>query len=248
MNRALRSIHVLAVAGIGLGIAACHPVVEPIHGAGGGHSATSSTGVNGGPQRWKGYVENFHFEDGSDNVQITLSGDPPVAKVILGAHPLYPPPTDPNVASPPAFRNGTPFLEPTGITGFEFTGIGTMVTPTRMTFTVYSREQWNAWCALETPIPFAGAPGSYACVPNQAFKLGPPDSCEINTEVMPTPIDCGKLVLCQPNGTCECSATACSGRMPSQGDISFDMVINGSHADGSVSGMAASGTVHLDRQ
>lgn len=224
-------------------LAACNPNVDPITTGGGG----SGGGAASGPQVWKGYVEAYQFEDGTDSVAITISGDPPTVAIVMGDHELYPPPTDPEVASPPVYRPQNSSQEG-GVTGFQFTGIGPSATSSRITFTVDSSEQWAAWCALESPIDLGN--GTFACLPATAESTGIPDHCSIGPQNAMTPIDCGKLWLCD-HGVCECSATGCGRSLPPEGDIRFDLSVEGAHADGSVTGLQLGGAVynvHLDRQ
>lgn len=233
--------------------AACHPSVQPIEGG----TTTSGSGGGSGankPQVWKGYVENYQFDDGIDTLEITLSADRKSSTVVMGDQPLFPAPTDPNVPSPPVFRESNIQGPPRAVTGFAFSGIGSTVTPTRMTFSVDPNEQWNAWCALETPIAWGNAPSNtYECLPNAGTtsvdtKNGP--QCFYGEGANMTPVDCGKLALCLGFMVCKCSATACDVPVPSEGSLRFDLAISGAHADGSVVGLSGTSVynVHLDLQ
>ncbi len=224
----------------------CNPTVEPI--VTGSTSSGAGGHGNGGPEVWKGYVEAYEFEDGTDSLTITVAGNPPIAKIVMGDHAIYPPPTDPNVPSPPVYRGDD--LAGHDVTGFEFTGIATSITSTRMTFSVNPAEQWNAWCALETPVSWPS--GSYECLPDTSeMTSGEPSvQCEINGPTNPTPVDCGKLYLCLDAMVCQCTMTSCAVPVPPKGDLQFDVAINGTHADGSLAGISNGSVynVHLQLQ
>ncbi len=50
----------------------------------------------------------------------------------------------------------------------------------------------------------------YSCLPNEPSMSGPSGCAQMNPDGTTTPVDCGKLTLCQLSQTCECTATSCT--------------------------------------
>jgi hypothetical protein len=145
----------------------------------------------------------------------------------------------------PGYR---PFMGP--YPGSSFTLTKVAYDGQRLQFDVATNELWKHWCELQTSIPDESNPGRYSCVHNWGYLTrGPGDCLQMDpTTQITTPVDCGKLALCQPNGPCACNAQACTANL--DGDLlHFDMVIAQPKADGSVSGLDANlHSVHLNRQ
>jgi hypothetical protein len=223
-------------------------------GSGSGGGATSP--VNG---TWAGYIESFHFPDGSDAVTMMLTAEANGSisgTVIFGNKPAPPPPTNPDVGYPPGFMGGNlpgPPNTQLYIEGFHYTAIKPAFDGQRLQLGVITAELWKAWCELQPMVygwmPDGGGP-PYNCLPNWGF-MGSPAGCSQPDPATgkSVPVDCGKLALCDsPGGGCQCSATSCTVNLDSAPDIAFDMQLMGDRLDGSTSnGTIGSHNVHLTR-
>lgn len=158
---------------------------------------------------WDGYAEAYTFSpSGSDRVRLVLdeSGQ---GTMQFGDGPLLPPPADPDVGYPPG--DGAAFSGPAGPRpvlreGFLYPVHETMVADKRLRLSVRVSDLYEAWCALQTPVPLGQ--DAFGCLPNDGFSWTA-DSCMVGS----MPVDCGKLSLCLAgSGVCSCTATSCDAQ------------------------------------
>jgi hypothetical protein len=197
---------------------------------------------------WTGYIENFTFPSGSDAIAITRTaqGSGYVGSVAFGSAPSPAPPSDPDVGYPPGYDFSMLGGGMAPVEGFPFTLLDEAVSQPRIQFKAEPRELWKAWCELQTPVSWApNAPSMYGCLPNCGTYYSD-TSCKLVCETGETPVDCGKLGLCNMGMTCSCTATACTVEM--YGALSFDLFVDGEYAHGSVLGLPDGlRNVHLQR-
>jgi hypothetical protein len=202
---------------------------------------------------WTGYVESYHFASGSDALTVVLASDGKgnvAGTIAFGAGTPRAPATNPDVADPPVpGATGTslnlPIVEamPLALHDASLTLGGT-----RLQFAANTAEAWKPFCELQTATYDlgTGGPFGFACLPNTGGgPLG--SACAYSTPGNPTvpiPVDCGKLTLCTYR-ICACTATGCTVNSPP--DVSFDLVIGGSAANGSTTGRLGDKNVHLTR-
>lgn len=199
---------------------------------------------------WKGYVENFQFDDQSDAVLVAITGAGS-GQITFGNSPPPPPATDPNVGYPPGVKfmgvgASLPFTGP--YPGFAFTLTHGTFDGQRLQFDVGTNELWKHWCEQQTPI-LDEINGGYFCVHNWGGSVGSAECSQQDPKtMMNVPIDCGKLALCSPiGGICQCTAQACSAN--ENATLHFDMMMATPKADGSVRGLDSSlHNVHLTKQ
>jgi hypothetical protein len=239
--------------------------------AGGSSSGSSSGGSSSGGASppsgtYKGYIESFKFPDGSDTVEMTLAfatDGTVTGSIFFGDGPPLAPPTDPDVGYPPGYGGqGTPSALDDVLEGFTFTALAGMYASPRLTVGLDPAELWKQWCALQTVIyrqyngqseggAACGPLMGYGCLPNVGTQGGSAGcawtSCD---DPGPTPIDCGKLALCQFGmSPCACTPTACSVPAPKAPGITFDMQLSAGALDGSETGIGNSVlNVHLTKQ
>jgi hypothetical protein len=188
---------------------------------------------------WTGYIENFHFDSGSDAIaiQITSMSPPLTGTVLLGAGPELPPPSDPDVGYPPGFGQTEQSSANLPYEGFHFTITQGEVSADRIRFHIGQGEIWKDWCALQPPVLIDGSdPPRYDCLQNTSASMTG-NTCMAGEE----PIDCGKLVICRINHACVCTADSCTARKGR--DVSFDLALVTGGAHGSVEGLP-SGDLH----
>jgi hypothetical protein len=212
---------------------------------------------------WTGYIQAYTLPSGSDALTIVLatqSDGSLTGTVTFGDKPPPPPPTDPNIGYPPAtdmadasFELGDnvgPVNVPS-IEGFHYTAQNVMVSMdgSRVQLDVATYELWKAWCALQTPypwpqdIPEGGLPSgqlpppAYGCdqEPNGS-EYSATKQCIVDTDegMDVTPIDCGKVQLCNIYSVCTCSKTSCAVDTIDT-DVHFDLQLQGSSLDGAAS-------------
>jgi hypothetical protein len=197
--------------------------------------------------RWTGYLENYKLPSGSDAVVIeTTSGNGSELNgtVVFGAR-VLPPATDPDVGYPPGYGAG--LISPVGFAGegFAYHLQGGTLLDARLKFQLAGDELWGGWCGLQTPYEIA--PGHYGCLPNTGTELLN-NQCFLHFEDGGvSPIDCGKMTLCGALGStpCKCTMTSCAADMFST--LSFDLVVAGDVANGTVTGLGDRIAVHLTR-
>ena len=231
--------------------------------AGGGSGSSSGSGSNPLSGTYRGYIESFKFPDGSDTIVMTLAfaADGTVTGTVsLGAAALLAPPTDPDVGYPPGYRETSPpDSSVSTLEGFAFTVLGGTFAAPRLTLGLDPNELWKQWCQIQTttypqynsaPDGGCGAMTGFGCLPSVAYQQNG-STCSWTSCSVPasTPVDCGKLALCEgPLGPCTCTATACSVPAPASPGITFDVQLNAGALDGSEMGIGGSVlNVHLVR-
>jgi hypothetical protein len=177
---------------------------------------------------WTGYIENLQFTSGSDDVRVEIDAAG-AGSVRFGDAPDLPAP-DPAHTYPAGLDWGGP---PGGLPyeGFDYAITSATVSADRLVFSVDPNELWGEWCALQTPIASVGAePAFFSCAPN-SYTTTPDGGCETGG----VPIDCGKLVLCNPR-VCACTESACT---VAAGDpVTFDVLVTAEGGHGSVTGLS----------
>jgi hypothetical protein len=223
--------------------------------------ASAADGAAG--QVWCGQLENHQFADGSDALTLTLefaSGGRVTGSLLLGSGALLAPPTDPNAGYPPGASFGS-FRAPL-VEGFPYTILGGTLSGSHLTFHAALFEVWTKWCAIQTSYlvgqgSYSASPGAtpsgHSCLPpySEQFPTGcfqgiPPPSPDASPMTSPqlTPIDCGKLELCEFSSPCRCVATGCTVN-PWSPSITMDLAMAGGKADGSMSGEFGTYNVHF---
>jgi hypothetical protein len=221
-----------------------------------------STDGSSGPV-WNGSIDGVQLQDGSNRLSMTLSPatDGRVSgTLLLGDGALLQPAKDPNRGYPPGamFSNG---LVPLGFfEGFPYPMADGSSTGSKLTFRVAEFDLWGQWCSLQTKTYLESTPASrtadggavYLCVPSEPSSVVDlPPACSATDPATGNaiPVDCGKLGLCfHSAGPCDCTATGCSEMVTTdQAYINFDLVISGSHADGTISGWFGDHAVHFVR-
>jgi hypothetical protein len=227
---------------------ACGNTASDSGGSGGGGAAGSvgqgGTGASASPDFtgvWKGYVDGYAFDDGSNSVTLTLdSVEPEVfGHVRFGEDDLLPAPTDPDVGYPPAISNKIQGGVPSVVSGFVYTLENASFDGHRLKFQVLSSELWNEWCALQTPV-LDEPTGNYWCVHNWGFSTGGVSGCTQKDPETGESLDvnCSKVQLCDFAGVCVCDSESCTGRATLGGPtLAIDLVPP--NADGDVGGLGA---------
>ncbi|HEX3901897.1 MAG TPA: hypothetical protein VH853_03545 [Polyangia bacterium] len=177
---------------------------------------------------WDGYAEAYTFSpDGSDRVRLTIDASGQGTFRMGNATTLLAPPTDPNVGYPPGIsvdgvnadgaHTGTreDFLYPIHAANVQEARIQLGIDPS---------DLYAAWCALQTPIPSyetttvdggasdTGTVSTFysSCLPNVP-SMSQGDNCALlEPDGSSTPVDCGKLYLCNVAQTCACTASGCT--------------------------------------
>lgn len=195
---------------------------------------------------WTGHFESYQLPDGSDALTMTLeftANGNVTGSLLLGDGSLLQPPTDPSVGYPP----GAQFRNVTAVEGFPYTILDGTLSGSHLTFQVAEFEVWTKWCALQTSYLVqlgsdaggaAVATDVYACLPALGATVGPGGCFQGDpmTEQM-SPVDCGKFELCSEGPSpCQCSATGCQVNPSPTPDISLDLVLSETKADGTTSG------------
>jgi hypothetical protein len=182
---------VVVLAGLGVLVTACSS--DSMIDIGDG---STSQGLSAYAASWDGYAEAYQFGDGSDRVRITLdsNGD---GQVRLGNTELLgsPSPGDPA----PAWDAPTE-------TDFAY-AITAHLQDERLRFDVDLSQRYQAWCELQTPVPFSPQyPGVYACSRYIGVEIDAGGSCSlIDTHET---VDCNSQAACQ--GWCACTEESCT--------------------------------------
>jgi hypothetical protein len=192
---------------------------------------------------WRGYIENFGLNPGSDTLRLTISSATTAqacGKVTLGNKSPATPATDPAIGYPPgetipnnSAEASARFVELAG--GYPMTVREGTATSTRIRFIASWHEYWRSWCVLQKPI-LLDLPGAlYSCAPSNATSDG--TSCFTYESIDPDgafelrPLDCGKYRLCS-QAVCACDMQSCTeGR---DADFTFDLRVAGDDVAGSV--------------
>jgi hypothetical protein len=252
MSSALRRICIMAA------LSACGGHTLDVGSVDGGPGTTAIVRLGGdaglaGPL-WNGTIEKAQLSNGSDRLEMTLSiasDGTATGSLLLGAGALLKPPTNPDVGYPPGVIFpivGGPlgFFE-----GFPYTMIDGRLDGSTLTFHVNEFELWMQWCALQKPVFITrdvDGGSVYSCSPYGSFSISS-SSCAYTdpSTGQSTPIDCGKESLCGFDSPCDCSATACRVANWAGPDLSFDLTINATTADGTMSGLLGDHAVHFVR-
>jgi hypothetical protein len=168
---------------------------------------------------WTGYIEDVTFPSGSTVVKMTLPEDgrcPIEGTITFGEGPPLPPVTDPDVGYPPGIA---PSAYVTYLAeGNPFHMLNVMQLGAGFRFEVAHSEIWTSWCSMQTALD----PGSNTCGHDWTTREGP-DGCSLldPTTNQWTPIDCGKMYLCNRQQWCRCDATGCAvgARPPSEAPV-----------------------------
>ncbi len=226
---------------------------------------------------YKGYIESFMFPDGSDTIAMTLTfgaSGAVTGTVFFGDAPVLAPPTDPERGLSAGGNSKRTRHLPPGRPSTSTVLQGTYMAP-RLQLQVDPQELWQKWCQIQTtiypqynspggggdsgpePAPEGGPTGcgplvGYGCLPAVGYSEGPM-GCTWSSCQQPgsTPVDCGKLQLCNFGGPCSCTATGCTVQVGPTGGVSFDMQLVAGALDGSTEGfLEFQGVlnVHLTKQ
>ena len=207
----------------------------------------ATIGPLGPSQSWTGYIENYQFIYGSENIRFTFATDSTgqvVGTAVLGSGSPPAPATDPNVEYPPGLTaQGGPGVA--WVQGFAYSMLDGSLTSNRLRFTLHDYELWSGWCALQTPMDDSGM-----CLPNGSATCtnGKCTITSLANGQQITNVDSGKLVLCTADEVCLCSTTTCVANLWGIGPTaSFDMVISGTDASGSTAGSFGDHNVHFTK-
>jgi hypothetical protein len=248
---ALRSwVVLLAAAFAGCG---AHPLLDVGSRDGGAipTDADPDAGADGGGGPvWIGSLVDAQLPNGSNGLRMMLdvaSDDTVKGTLLLGSGSVLRPPTDADGGYPPGVEfpviGGPGFVE-----GFRYTMIDGNLTGSHLTFRLAEFETWTQWCPLQTQT-YPSAIGGYSCAPSGSFSMGPDGCSATDPQTMAVvPFDCGKWELCiGMSSPCQCSATGCQVNPSTQPDTSFDLVLAGDSADGTISGGLGDHRVHFTR-
>jgi len=206
--------------------------------------AEVKTGIDAFAGNWDGYIEAYSFNDGTDQVRITVNSDE-TATIRFGAHELWPPPTDPNVTFPPDFSSYVNNSIPDVWSGFSFSLNDVHAEDTRLQATAASNQVFVEWCKLQPshetnldatlnqPFSCADCPGWVASTDSSACIIPPESACPTRvggTETAVTAdesewVNClgERETLCQTYfdatgiaGICRCDASGCALSNPAQ--------------------------------
>jgi hypothetical protein len=224
--------------------------------------SSNSDGGTGSASTWTGYLENYHFGSGSDQVRVVIDhmdANGSTGTVYFGAEPALPLPTDPSVGFPSSDFGGASFDSKER---FLFSLANYVRASDRFTFDVSSEEVWKQWCSLQTSHlvvqgpPDGGSPTDtltyYACLDRQNIEgtggNGVDPGCGVGMKDGTwVPMDCGALYACDM--ICTCTQTGCGA--PEDHGITFDLHVNGDSATGSIAGLPTTNlpsvTVYLTR-
>jgi hypothetical protein len=187
--------------------------------------------------QWTGYVENFMFPSGSDQLKLTFqvaSDSSLTGQVVLGTGTPPAPATDGSVAWPANYFSSTRtvdgglFRTVSLMEGFSYQAMQSEWTARRLSFTVAFGEPWGPWCRLQTAMDYGQG---WACAPGGGTIQD--GQCIVDTAQGSVPLDCGVVNLCVPQlGFCSCTAAGCDGARTTS--MSFDIALRSDDADGSI--------------
>lgn len=200
--------------------------------------STSGDGAAGAV--WNGTLENAQLSNGSNRLTMILSVAPDGAAtgtMLLGDGALLPPPSDPNVGYPPGAQFPQ-FDAPLGFfEGFPYTMLDGHLNGSKLAFGLADAELWARWCSLQKPVLWSHDPDAgdiYRCT----SMNGNPAMCIGQEQTDPSGLGatdtCPWAYLCT-SYACDCTATACRGSQIAP-NLSFDLTISGTTADGTISG------------
>jgi hypothetical protein len=190
---------------------------------------------------WDGYMEQSFRATGNDQVHVVIRSSDTgqlSATAVFGAPAAPPPlptnsnscdPVDPVVTTASSSAGSLTLLE-----GFEYQVTGLTVSDVRLKFNVPTYQPLASWCACQVQ-----APGSPSCFPNaEEYRTNPgadggatcgfasQDGGATEWFVVP----CCREERCLAN-ECQCDQSGCSYNAGFL--ATFDLSINGTHADGS---------------
>jgi hypothetical protein len=215
-------------------------------GLGGAGGMVIMHGALGPSQSWTGYVENFTFWSGSDQIKLDFATDSngvAAGTIVFGMGAPPAPATNPNVGYPPGVGGGglggnTGSERDSVAEGYTYQFDGGSFDSQRLRFTVLLSQLWSGWCALQTP----PSDGSQGCFPNGG---GGKDSsgCYVNNQGAMVAFDCSKFFLCVNQQPCLCDQSGCRAS-PSSPITQFDLFLSAGTMSGSAVGSFA-GNVHF---
>ena len=197
----------------------------------------------GDQETWTGYVESYTFpRSKSDVVKLTFTelGDGGITgHAVFGSLPLFPPVTDPNVGYPYAdsSADGLTAVDTTTVEGFAFTLYNGSLSANRLQAGIDPREFQAQWCTYQTPYLQQAGSDIYSCLPNGSASGGSSTQCDLTLAVYGRtyPVNCNRWTFCGGLRICDCDGSACGSSVdPARQDTKFDLQVNGTHADGSV--------------
>jgi hypothetical protein len=218
-------------------------------------AAEPEVGPLGPSESWTGYIENYTFPSGSDQLKLTFATDPSgnvVGAIVFGQGTPPPAATDPNVGYPPELVSNpndpsvaVVLAEQNVDEGYPYSVDDGLLTSQRLRFKVPLVQLWAGWCALQTP----PSDGSHFCLPSWNSRTSSTACAQQNPKTNQwVPVDCDKLWLCSIDTPCVCSASGCAADPNGIiGTASFDLVVSGATASGGVTGPPATGTAHFTK-
>ena len=222
-----------------------------VSGSTGGSAGTGATASVNCVGEWKGYVDGFAFDDGTNTVTITVDSVTPEVSghIRFGEKELLSPPTDPDVGYPPGITYFTTNNARRVFSGFEYGLTSASCDGARLKFQALVGELWADWCALQTPIPNETY-GGYQCAhawPVQSDAGGCTQTDPKTQEKVE--VDCAQAVLCTTSNVCTCDAQGCGQGGEGFGGPTMDVHLSPTNADGDVGGFDWTvHKVHLEKQ
>lgn len=191
---------------------------------------------------WTGYVENFSFISGADELRLTIDVDASgevTGTVTLGGGAASAA-TNPDVGWPAGYMYGA-HAGMEYVEGYAYPASEVRWQSLRLRMQVATNEAWRDWCALQTPY-FYSEGNRYSCLPLQSsVSLSPP--CQILGDggAPVANVDCGKLALCAED-VCACTGGGCTATLQ-DANVFLDVSLDGDRGDGSIR-MGAAGWVN----
>lgn len=198
---------------------------------------------------WVGYFESYKLPSGSDRITLTLKTDATGAvtgTIVFGTSAPPPPPTNPNIGYPVGLKNSSRAIPFVG-DGFPFTVLTGGTAYSRVLLTIEPRELWKAWCELQTS--YLHDHSLYGCLPPSDSYSCCGDCWTADASGKRTPVDCGKVLLCEHARVCECRASGCTVPLTGShgpGGFTLDLKLTGDALDGSTSGPLGD-ELHLEK-
>ena len=192
---------------------------------------------------WDGYMEQSFMATGDDQVHVVIrssdTGQLSATAVFGAPAPPLPLPINSNSCDPvdPVGTTATPSAAALQLLeGFEYQVTGLTVSNVRLKFNVPTYQPLASWCACQVQ-----SPGSTSCFPNEIGYRTNPDADGGAPCVFASQDDNGRtsewfVVPCCREQRCLASECQCdqSGCAYNASILStFDLSINGTHADGS---------------
>ncbi|MEI9941041.1 MAG: hypothetical protein WDO69_27810 [Pseudomonadota bacterium] len=185
---------------------------------------------------WFGYLEEFTFRDGTDDVWLSVGGGGGVSgQIRFGNSPVPPLATDAEAIYPPGVTNPSSdslALAEGPYTGAWFTLLNPEFDGQHLQFDISRNEVFDSWCKLQTP--YVSRDG-YSCMPDWG-SFGTADDCSQQdpTTLKLVPRSCFQLAMCYDWHACSCDGSGCTGSLKPTGH--FDLSFEDLEADGSGAG------------